>query len=159
MFKVKTIFLFSVFLFGYLECVCQNKITCEDKVSYSISRVKKEVLGGKLSKITFNLHHVPDSTNLDVGDLSNILIMINGAQPSIFYSEKVIQYRVEPTDSLRVLIRPFQHYYFDINNLFITQENDYIIDIWFCVFPDIFLDEKLRYVKPLRLDSLSNLKK
>lgn len=147
---VKFILISIAITFCAIEGMAQKNIK-DISVLYRVTELPEIVPNGDLARVVFKLHHIPDST-ADISEVMHVLIMINGAQPSIFYQEKEIKFVVEPTDSLSVLIRPFHHYYFQVDDLKIEADKDYEIDIWFRLFEGFMIEpDSLRYVKPLRI--------
>jgi hypothetical protein len=147
---VRFILISIAITFCAIEGIAQKNIK-NISVLYRVTELPEIVPNGDLARVVFKLHHIPDSTAV-ISEVMNVLVMINGAQPSIFYQEKEIKFVVEPTDKLEILIRPFWHYYFQVDNLKIEVDKDYEIDIWFRLFEDIMIEpDSLRYVKPLRI--------
>jgi hypothetical protein len=65
------------------------------------------------------------------------------------------EFIIEPTDSLRILIRPYGHFFFELNNLKIDSDKDYEISVWFKAVENILYEDTMYpYVVPLRLDYL-----
>ena len=129
------------------------------KVAYHIQEMPEKVSGGGFSRLTFHLFHFPDSTNSLIRDINATLIMLNGIQPYIFYEKGQAEFFVEPSDSLRVLIRPIGHFFFELNSLKIESGKDYEISVWFKPVENLLYEDPMYpYVVPLRLDHLPDIK-
>ena len=152
MLTIRVIFVF-ILIFSFLTCFCQSEIERPpSKVYYKITTLGESIPSDEMSKITFVFHQVPDSTS-EVKRVDNSLIMMNGVQNSTYYNGDRHTFWVMETDSLSVLIRPSHHYYFEVSDLNIKGDKDYLVEIWFSVFEDILNGpEELRFVKPKLID-------